>query len=52
MMALAFIDIIANEIPNIIKEADKAKYIDTPKIFGKLIQNAKEVEKEYNKGEK
>ena len=47
LVLLTFIDIITNEIPNIIREANKIKYIEPSKIFAKLIINAREVGKDY-----
>lgn len=47
LIFLAFIDIVTNEIPNILKNANAIKYVEPSKIFTKILMGAKDIDKEY-----
>jgi hypothetical protein len=48
LIMLAFVDIVSNEIPNILKQANSIKFVEPSKIFTKILLNAKEIDREYN----
>ena len=50
LILIAFIDILTNEIPNILPQANNIKYVEPTKIFTRILINAKEIDKEYNNG--
>jgi hypothetical protein len=48
LIMLAFVDIVSNEIPNILKQANSIKFIEPSKIFTRILLNAKEIDREFN----
>lgn len=49
LILLAFVDIVSNEIPGILREANKIKFVDPTKIFTRILLNAKDIGKDFNK---